>query len=62
LNNVLVDYLDKPGEKEEEVLDKAVEKYEWFKQYLVSSINNVLSEYGKAVSETDGAKLLPDLL
>lgn len=62
LNNVLVDYLDKPGEKEEEVLDKAVEKYEWFKQYLVSSINNVLSEYGKAVSETDRAKLLPDLL
>jgi len=62
LNNVLVEYLDKLDEKIEEVLDKAKEKYGWFKQYLVSSINTVLAEHGKAVSETVRAKLLPELL
>jgi len=62
LNNVLVDYLDKPDEKIEEILDKAVEKYKWFKQYLAISINTALAEHGKAVSETARAKLLPELL
>jgi len=62
LNNVLVDYLVKLGEKTEEILDRAIDKYEWLTQYLANSINTVLSKHGKAVPETVRAKLLPDQL